>query len=78
MKTFSKTFVLSAGATALAVLLLTGCCQGSSDTNSKPPVKQAETSVDSTEREDSMKAFFERLRRWEVLHGGISSRKGEK
>ena len=57
----------------LALLLLTGCHQGSSEAYSKPPVKQAETMVDSTEREDSMKAFFERMRRWEVLHGGISS-----
>ena len=61
-----------------ALLLLTGCRQGSSEADSKPLVKQAETTMDSIEREDSIKAFFERMRRWEVLHGGMSCKESEK
>ena len=49
----------------LALLLLSGCQQGSSK-------------ADSTAREDSMKAFFERMRRWEVLHGGMSRTESDK
>ena len=62
----------------LALLLLAGCRQGSSEADSKPPVKQAETAMDSIEREDSIKAFFERMRRWEVLYGGMSCKESEK
>lgn len=62
----------------LALLLLTGCQQGSSKADSKPPVKQPEALVDSIEKEDSMKAFFERMRRWEVLHGGMSRTESDK
>ena len=62
----------------LALLLLSGCHQGSSEAYSKPPVKQPEALVDSIEKEDSMKAFFERMRRWEVLHGGMSRTESDK
>ena len=61
-----------------ALLLLTGCRQGSNEADSKPPVKQMETAMDSIEKEDSIKAFFERMRRWEVLHGGMSCKESEK
>ena len=78
MRSKPNSIVLAAAATAMAVLLLSGCQQGSSKADSKPPDKQLEATVDSTEKEDSMKAFYERMRHWEVLHGGMSHRESDK
>ena len=78
MKSKSNTLIFAAAATALAVLLLPECSQSNSEISNKPPVKQAQVIVDSTEKEDSMKAFYERMRRWDALHGGMRQRESDK
>ena len=78
MKSKSNTLFFAAAATALSVLLLAGCRQSCSKTDNKPPIKQVQVTVDSTEKEDSMKAFRERMRRWEVLHGGAAHWESDK
>ena len=76
MKTKVSTLILAA-VTALSVLLLAECHQGRIGENKKPPVEQKEVIIDTNE-EDTMKAFYERMRRWEVLHGGAAHRESDK
>ena len=77
MKSKLKAFILPAAVTALAVLLLAGCHHGRNGENKKPPVEQKEVIID-TNKEDTMEAFYERMRRWEVLHGGAAHRESDK
>ena len=61
---------------ALLALLLLGCQEGS------PPAQriqevQTEAKIDSL-KEDSMRAFYERMERWEMLHGGMSRWESDK
>ena len=77
MKTKVSTLILAAAVAALSVLLLVGCHQGRNGENKKPPVEQKEVIIDTNE-EDTMKAFYERMRRWEVLHGGAAHRESDK
>ena len=77
MKPKSIVFILAAAVTALSVLLLAGCHQGRNGENKKPPVEQKEVIIDTNE-EDTMKAFYERMRRWEVLHVGAAHRESDK
>jgi hypothetical protein len=77
MKPKSIVFILAAAVTALSVLLLAGCRQSCSKTDNKPPIKQKEVIIDTNE-EDTMKAFYERMRRWEVLHIGAAHRESDK
>ena len=53
----------------LVALLLAGCQNREKKEVQKTPV-QTEAVVDSTEKEDTMKAFYERMRLWDALHGG--------
>ena len=39
--------------------------------------EQTEVKADSL-KEDSMKAFYERMRRWDALHGGMRQRESDK
>ena len=73
MKTRINT--LFSAVAALAVLLLAGCHQGRN--SKKAPVEQKEVKVDTNEK-DTMEAFYERMRRWEVLHGSIGRRESDK
>ena len=43
----------------------------------KENVEQTEIKPDSL-KEDSMKAFYERMRRWGALHGGMRQRESDK
>ena len=47
------------------------------DPSQKENVEQTEVKADSL-KEDSMKAFFERMRRWDALHGGMRHRGSDK
>lgn len=71
--------ILSAAAAALAALLLAGCQEVSrkSDPSQKENVEQTEIKADSL-KEDSIKAFYERMRRWDALHGGMRHRESDK
>ena len=77
MKTKVSTLILAAAVAALSVLLLGGCQQGRNGLDKKPPVEQKEVIID-TNKEDTMEAFYERMRRWEVLHGGAAHRESDK
>lgn len=65
MKSTTKALV-PAVAVALAVA---GCQQGRGKEGDKTPVKQEAVPAD-TLNEDTMSDFIERMRNWEILHGG--------
>lgn len=79
MKNITKTIILTVTLAALSALLLTGCREENrkSDPSHKENVEQTEIKADSL-KEDSMKAFFERMRRWDALHGGMRHRESDK
>lgn len=79
MKNTVKSIILAVVVAAFAALLLAGCREGSRTRNSsqKENVEQTEIKADSL-KEDSMKAFFERMRRWDALHGGMRQRESDK
>ncbi|MBR5630443.1 MAG: hypothetical protein IKW82_02250 [Bacteroidales bacterium] len=79
MKNILK-FAISLAAVAIFVaLLLAGCQEGNrkSGPSQKENVEQTEIKADSL-KEDSMKAFYERMRRWDALHGGMRQRESDK
>ena len=79
MKNTTKAIILAAVVAALAALLLAGCQEGNRTRNpsQKENVEQTEIKPDSL-KEDSMKAFYERMRRWDALHGGMRQRESDK
>ncbi len=79
MKNITKTIILAVAVAALAALLLVGCQEGNRTRNpsQKENVEQTEIKPDSL-KEDSMKAFYERMRRWGALHGGMRQRESDK
>jgi hypothetical protein len=81
MKKTKMIIILITAMTALSVLLLAGCQEGHRKELSLPPSngqrEQTEIKADSL-KEDSMKAFYERMRRWDALHGGMRQRKSDK
>lgn len=60
----------------LAVLLLMGCQSQKKEKIPKTPA-QTEAVMDTTEK-DTIKAFYERMRHWEILHGGMNRRESDK
>ena len=64
----------------VAIVLLSGCQEGNHK-NPLPPQnvnrEQTEAKADSL-KEDTMKAFYERMRRWDALHGGMRQRESDK
>lgn len=72
-----KSLILPAAAAALAALPLAGCRQGKHEEKKEPATEQVCVKADSM-KEDTMEAFYERMRRWEVLHGGMRQRESEK
>lgn len=60
----------------MAVLLLAGCQNGNKKEIPKTSA-QKETVIDTTEV-DTMEAFYERMRRWDALHGGMRQRESDK
>ena len=77
MKNITKAMIISAAAAALAALLLAGCQQARQEGKKEPAIEQVIAKADST-KEDSMKAFYERMRRWDALHGGMRQRESDK
>ncbi|MBQ6305401.1 MAG: hypothetical protein IJK78_02410 [Bacteroidales bacterium] len=82
MKSASKSLIPLVAVAAVAALLLVGCQLGNRDELPLPPSQkgngeQTEIKADSL-KEDSMKAFFERMRRWDALHGGMRQRESDK
>lgn len=82
MKRIAKIFVPVSAMIASVIFLLSGCRQGSREELPLTPSqrgngKQTEVKADSL-KEDSMKAFFERMRRWDALHGGMRQKESDK
>ena len=76
MKNTVKSIIFAAAVVVFAALLLAGCQNGSPPTQ-KVQEEHTEAQTDSL-KEDSMKVFYERMERWEVLHGGMSRWESEK
>lgn len=58
--------LLPAAAAALAALPLAGCQQARQEGEKEPATEQVIAQADST-KEDTMEAFYERMRRWKAL-----------
>lgn len=66
---------------SVVVFLLTGCHQGNRKESPQSPSQRGQEQVEAKPdslKEDSMKAFFERMRRWDALHGGMRQRESDK
>ncbi len=79
MKNITKSIILIIAVAVITTLLLVGCQEGNRTRNpsQKENVEQTEIKPDSL-KEDSMKAFYERMRRWGALHGGMRQRESDK
>ena len=79
MKNITKSIILIIAVAVITTLLLAGCQEGNKtrDPSHKEKVEQTEIKADSL-KEDSMKAFYERMRRWDALHGGMRQRESDK
>ena len=79
MKNITKTIILIIAVAVITTLLLAGCQDGNKtrDPSQKENIEQTEINADSLEK-DSMKAFYERMRRWDALHGGMRQRESDK
>ncbi len=79
MKNITKSIILIIAVAVITTLLLVGCQEGNRTRNPshKENVEQTEIKADSL-KEDSMKAFYERMRRWGALHGGMRQRESDK
>ena len=72
-KNNTKIIILIAAMAAIAALLLAGCRSGcEEEKNSRPE----ETSLDcfvprNDGGTDSLEEYYERMERWEMLHGGM-------
>ena len=77
MKKALKVLLLPAAAAALAALPLAGCQQARQEGEKEPATEQVSAKADSM-KEDTMVAFYERMRRWDALHGGIRHRESDK
>ena len=62
---------------AVMAVLLAGCQEGKLKADTTPSVEQTESMMDTTKK-DTMEAFYERMRQWRVLHGGMSSWESDK
>ncbi len=70
-------FVLTMVVAALAALLLAGCQQSDQKEPAKIPIQSGKELADSLKK-DSVEAFDEQMRRWRVLHGGMSRWESDK
>ena len=55
----------------VVILLLAGCQQNDQKEPAKIPIQSGKEPADSLKK-DSVEAFDEQMRRWHVLHGGMS------
>ena len=62
---------------ALAALLLAGCQQNDQKEPAKTLTQSGKEPADSPKK-DSVEAFDEQMRRWRVLHGGMSKWESDK
>ena len=77
MKNSPSSKILVATVVALAALLLAGCQQSDQKEPAKIPIQSGKEPADSLKK-DSVEAFDEQMRRWHVLHGGMSRCESDK
>ena len=77
MKNSPASKILAATVVALAALLLAGCQQSDQKEPAKIPIQSGKEFADSLKK-DSVEAFDEQMRRWHVLHGGMSKWESDK
>lgn len=77
MKNITKSIILSIAVAALAALLLAGCQRSDQKEPAKTLTQSGKEPADSLKK-DSVEAFNERMERWRVLHGGMSSWESDK
>ena len=77
MKNNTKTIILATAVAALAALLLVGCQRSDQKGPAKTAIQSGKEPADSLKK-DSVEAFDEQMRRWHVLHGGMSSWESDK
>ena len=70
MKKALKVLLLPAAAAALAALPLAGCQQARQEGEKEPAIEQVIAQADST-KEDTMEAFYERMRRYKALYPDV-------
>ena len=69
--------ILAAAVVVMAALLLAGCQQSDQKEPAKIPIQSGKELADSLKK-DSVEVFDERMERWRVLHGGMSSWESDK
>lgn len=69
--------ILAAAVVVMAALLLAGCQQSDQKEPAKIPIQSGKELADSLKK-DSVEAFDEQMRRWRVLHGGMSRWESDK
>ena len=73
----NKNFFFIIAVAALPALLLAGCQQNDQKEPAKIPIQSGKELADSLKK-DSVEAFDEQMRRWHVLHGGMSRWESDK
>ena len=61
----------------VVILLLAGCQQSDQKEPAKTAIQSGKEPADSLKK-DSVEAFDEQMRRWRVLHGGMSRWESDK
>lgn len=69
--------ILTAAVAALAALLLAGCQRSDQKEPTQTLIQCGKEPADSLKK-DSVEAFNEQMRRWHVLHGGMSRWESDK
>ncbi len=77
MKNIAKSIILAIAVAALAALLLAGCQRSDQKGPAKTAIQSGKEPADSLKK-DSVEAFNEQMRRWHVLHGGMSKWESDK
>ena len=77
MKNIAKSIILATTVAALAALLLVGCQRSDQKGPAKTAIQSGKEAADSLKK-DSVEAFNEQMRRWHVLHGGMSRWESDK
>ena len=77
MKNSPSSKILAVTVVALAALLLAGCQQSDQKEPTKTLTQSGKEQTDSLKK-DSVEAFDEQMRRWHVLHGGMSRWESDK
>ena len=74
---YQKTIILAVAVATLVALLMAGCQQSDQKEPAKTLIQNGKEQTDSLKK-DSVETFDEQMRRWHVLHGGMSRWESDK